>query len=167
MPIGNWFIVALYIYFVRENSVKIWGITSRQRMERVLSHVGATQMGDDIDALHDDDAALILRADYLIDDRLVNYLAATPNSMLQIGEERAKAVVAAHVPARLARQTLGAVEDAATVVLPPGSRASGGSFLDGFEQHSSVLAAPVWRVCENHRGAAEILVYGDPSFPIC
>ena len=113
-------IMALYVYFVKEDPAQIWGITSRQRMERVLNDLDVMQTADDLDALQDNDAALILRADYLIDDRLVNYLAATPNSMLQIGEGRKKAAVAAHVPARLARQALAAMEEAAMEVPLPG-----------------------------------------------
>lgn len=111
--------MALSVYFCIENPAIIWGITSRQRMERVLKAAGNVRIADDLDALHEDDSALILRADYLIDDRLVNYLAATPNMVLKIGEGRKK-VVAAHVPARLACRALEAMEDAELKVPLPG-----------------------------------------------
>ena len=89
-------------------------------MERVLNHVGVTQIEDDLDGFREDDSVLILRADYLIDDRLVNYMAATPNIVLQIGEGQDVVTVAAHVPAPLARQALGAMEDDAKKVPLPG-----------------------------------------------
>ena len=100
----------LYAYIYRECPVKIWGLTSRQRIERVLKADGKSKMVNDLSALHDDDFVLILRADHLFDDRLVNYLAATPNIVLQLNGEPKKVAVAAHVPASIAHQALDVIE---------------------------------------------------------
>jgi phosphatidylglycerophosphate synthase len=103
----------LYTYIYRECPVKIWGLTSRQRIERVLKADGKSKMVHDLNALHDDDFVLILRADHLFDDRLVKYLAATPNIVLQLNGGPKKVAVAAHVPASIAHQALDVIEETA------------------------------------------------------
>ncbi len=103
----------LYICITKECQVKIWGLTSRQRIERVLKVAGVGKVVSDLSALHDKDSVLILRADYLFDDRLVNYLAATPNIVLQINGGQEKVTVAAHIPASLAHQALEIIEETA------------------------------------------------------
>ena len=110
----------LYAYIYRECPVKIWGLTSRQRIERVLKADGKSKMVNDLSALHDDDFVLILRADHLFDDRLVKYLAATPNIVLQLNGEPKKIAVAAHVPASIAHQALDVIEKTAMAESLPG-----------------------------------------------
>jgi len=110
----------LYTYIYKECPVKIWGLTSRQRIERVLKADGKSKMVNDLSALHDDDFVLILRADHLFDDRLVKYLAATPNIVLQLNGEPKKVAVAAHVPASIAYQALDVIEETAMAESLPG-----------------------------------------------
>jgi phosphatidylglycerophosphate synthase len=105
----------LYTYIHGECLVRIWGLTSRQRIERVLVTSGKSSIVNDLSPLQDNDAVMILRADYLFDDRLVNYLAATPNIVLQLDEARKKVTVAANVPAGLAHQVLEVIEETAMV----------------------------------------------------
>ncbi|MCJ7830505.1 MAG: CDP-alcohol phosphatidyltransferase family protein [Desulfobacterales bacterium] len=112
--------MALSVCFVEESPVRIWGLTPRRRIERVLAAAGVHKGVEDLSALHDGDAALILRADYLIDDRLVKYLAATPDTILQIGEGRERITIAAHVPARSASQILGYIEEKTERLPMPG-----------------------------------------------
>ena len=105
----------LYTYIYGECLVRIWGLTSRQRIERLLVTSGKSTIVNDLSPLQDNDAVLILRSDYLFDDRLVNYLAATPNIILQLDEGQKKVTVAAHVPAGLAHKVLDVIEGSAPV----------------------------------------------------
>ncbi len=98
-----------YAYMVGECAVRIWGLTPSQRVERVLSAAGVCKMLPSVEGLQDGDTVLVLRGDYLFDDRLVNYLAETPNMILQVEGIRGKVVVAMHVPASLAQQAAGAM----------------------------------------------------------
>jgi hypothetical protein len=80
--------MALYIYFSHQSPVQIWGLTSQQRIERVLINTAISSTANEFDSLSDSDSVLILRGDFLFDDRLIKYLAATPNITLQLNENQ-------------------------------------------------------------------------------
>ena len=103
--------MGLYIYFSHQSPVQIWGLTSQQRIERVLINTALSSTANEFDSLSDSDSVLILRGDFLFDDRLIKYLAATPNITLQLNENQQEVTVAAHVPARYARQTFNIIEE--------------------------------------------------------
>jgi len=90
--------------------VQVWGLTSQQRIAKVLKGRAQSLTPDEFAGLRDSDSVLILRGDYLFDDRLVKYLAATPNITLQLNGNLQQLTVAAHVPARFAQQALNVVE---------------------------------------------------------
>jgi len=102
--------MGLYIYFSQQCPVQIWGLTSQQRIEKVLKGVAASISANEFDTLADSDSVLVLRGDYLFDDRLIKYLAATPNITLQLNGEQQEVTVAAHVPARYTQQALDIIE---------------------------------------------------------
>jgi len=98
--------MALYTYIHRECPVKIWGISSGQRIERVLKPSGKSTLINDLGVVKSNDSVLIFDGGYLFDDRLVRYLAATPDLILQLQAEGKRVAVAAHVSAGLAGQAL-------------------------------------------------------------
>ncbi len=102
--------MGLYIFFSHDCPLKIWGLTSQQRIERVLKTSAQSCTAPDLNTLSDSDSVLILRADYLFDDRLVKYLAATPNITLQLKGNQQEVTVAAHVPAHYAADSLPGVQ---------------------------------------------------------
>jgi len=81
-------------------------MTSQQRIERILGESLRNCTAEELQGLSADDTVLILRGDYLFDDRLIENLAATPNILLQLPELQPPTTVAAHVPAALAPQAL-------------------------------------------------------------
>ena len=112
--------MTLSICFVEESPVQIWGLTPRRRIERVLAAAGVDSAAADVNALHDGDAVLMLRADYLIDDRLVKYMAGAPNTILQIDEGGGRVTIAAHVPAPMAPQVFRYINEKSEGVSMPG-----------------------------------------------
>lgn len=96
--------MSVSLHIVHEPPVLLWGLTSRQRYGRLLAQAGITRVVEDLDALDPDDAVVIIRGDYLLDSRLVGSLARSPNVILEAPTAASRTVVAAHVPARLARQ---------------------------------------------------------------
>jgi len=102
--------MALYTYIHRECPVRIWGISSGQRIERGLKTSGESTLINDLGVLKSNDSVLIFDGGYLFDDRLIRYLAATPNLILQLEAEGKRVSVAAHVSASLADQALGVIE---------------------------------------------------------
>ena len=99
-----------FIYFSHDCPVKIWGLTSAERIEKVLKGTGIRRISGDLSTLQESDTVLILRGDYLFDDRLVKYLASEPNIALQLEEEQDEKVVAAHVSSQFALQALAVIE---------------------------------------------------------
>ena len=107
-----------YVFISGECPVRIWGLTPSQRVERVLPAAGACRTLSALGDLQAGDTVLILRGDYLFDDRLVVYLAETPGIVLQLDGDREKVAVAAHVPARLAQQAVAAISENAADEFP-------------------------------------------------
>ena len=103
--------MTLYTYIHDECPETIWGLTSGQRIERVLETSGKSTRVDDLSALKRNDSVLIFHGGYLFDDRLIQYLATTPNMILQLEEDGKKLAVAAHVNAGLAHQALEMIEE--------------------------------------------------------
>ncbi len=98
--------MALYTYIHKESPVRIWGLNSGQRIERVLKASGKSHRIKDLSVLERNDSILIFHGGYLFDDRLIQYLTTTGDVILQIEAEGQKIAVAAHVSAALAHQTL-------------------------------------------------------------
>ena len=66
----------LYAYFINKSPVKLWGLTSRQRNMRILKSAGVTNFVEDISTMPENSSALLLRGDYLFDERVIRYLSA-------------------------------------------------------------------------------------------
>ncbi len=115
--------MALHTYIHGERPVKIWGISSGQRIERVLKTSGKYTLIRDLSALQENDSLLIFDGGYLFDDRLIRYVAATPNFILQREAEGKRVAVAAHVSAGVAREALKAIEKNSGAESLPGVKA--------------------------------------------
>jgi phosphatidylglycerophosphate synthase len=112
--------MSLFIYFSHECPVKIWGLTSTDRIERVLKGIVIKRTAEELGSLDESDSILIMRGDYLFDDRLVTYLSTTPNTVLCLKEGQKEVAVAGHVPGHLALQTLAVIEKQTVADTLPG-----------------------------------------------
>ena len=115
--------MALYVHFINDSPVKIWGLTSRQRILRVLRSAGVTDSVDDLTGLPDNAPVLLLRGDYLFDDRVIQYLVKTPDVLLRISQASSTStdtIVAAHVTTRQTPEAIDIIEGTATVDALPG-----------------------------------------------
>ena len=83
----------LFACIINDSSTLIWGLTARQRQERVLKAAGVSNLVDDIAALPPKGSVLLLRGDYLFDDRVIQYMVQTQNILLQITQDSAAAAV--------------------------------------------------------------------------
>ncbi len=114
--------MALYTYIHDESPTPIWGLTSGQRIERVLKSYGEISVVTDLNALENNDSVLLFHGGYLFDDRIVQYLAATPGLILQIDFKGEKTAVAAHISAGIAHQVLMVMEKTSNTASLPGVR---------------------------------------------
>lgn len=108
----------LYVHIIDDSPARIWGLTSRQRQMRVLKSAGVTDLADDVAAVPPDSSVILLRGDYLFDDRVIHYVVQTADMILKIPQGPAGTLVAAHVvagQAAAARDAL-AQNDAAPVL---------------------------------------------------
>ena len=114
--------MTLYVHFINDSPVKLWGLTSRQRILRVLRSAGVTDIVDDLTGLPDNGPVLLLRGDYLFDDRVIQYLVKTPDVLLRISQASTSTdtIVAAHVTTRQTPEAIDIIEGTATVDALPG-----------------------------------------------
>jgi phosphatidylglycerophosphate synthase len=98
--------MALYVYIFQESSIRLWGLSSRQRLERVLNNGRITHFVKDISDIPPQDSTMIIRGDYLFDERVINRLIQMPNVMLQVGQEGKHIIAAACIPSALAFSVL-------------------------------------------------------------
>ena len=110
--------MAIYVHLIAETNVALWGLTSRERLRRVLSRAGLSHFADDLEHVPADASVLLVRGDYLYDTRVLNGLAASREVIL-LGADGAVAV-AAHVPASEATRIKACIEAGKSAPIPSG-----------------------------------------------
>ena len=108
----------LYVYIINDSSIKVWGLTPGERVRRILKD--RALQTDSLESLPDGASVLIVRGDYLIDDRLINYLAETSGIIVMKVSENSRIPFAANVPSEAAMQTVAFLEDPEKVQPPQG-----------------------------------------------
>ena len=96
--------MTIYAHIINDSPVQHWGLTSRRRIQRVLNSLGIPDVIDDIASIPQGGSVILLRGDYLFDDRVIKYLADTEDVLLQITRDQHREMVAASVSAPLAEQ---------------------------------------------------------------
>jgi hypothetical protein len=94
----------IYAYILCESPILLWGLSPRQRLERVLRRAGVVDFLENLESIPAQSPVLLIRGDYLYDDRVINRLIETTNVILQAGPAEARVAVAANVPSSCALQ---------------------------------------------------------------
>ena len=102
--------MTIYAHIIKDHLVLHWGLTPRQRILQVLADAGVTDILDDIAALPAEGSVILLRGDYLFDDRVIKYMVEAPDMMLQANGEPNHPIVAARVDAPLTDRAAAIVE---------------------------------------------------------
>ncbi len=105
------------VHIIEETPVRLWGLSSRERLRRVLERVGITEWVADLGSLSAQSSVLLLRGDYLYDNRVINNLVEACNVVLQV--PAGQTAVAAHVPARLAAEARDVLRGVAALEVLP------------------------------------------------
>ena len=111
----------VYAYIFHESPIILWGLTSHQRLERELRRAGVTHFADNLESIPSPNSVLLIRGDYLYDDRVIKALVQTNDVLLATASAMPKTAVAANVQSSHASQVL--------EVLSGGSMAAPPSFL--------------------------------------
>ncbi len=85
--------MTIHAMILAESPVHLWSLSSRQRLERMLKKMNVVSWIDHPGALSPGDTLLLVRGDYLFDERLIRGLIQKPATVLQAGDRP----VAAHV----------------------------------------------------------------------
>lgn len=70
-----------YIYLTGKSTTKVWGLTGRERLQRMIAPIENARLAERIDTLPDNASVLILNADFLFDARVLNALLSFKNQM--------------------------------------------------------------------------------------
>ncbi|WP_447971213.1 CDP-alcohol phosphatidyltransferase family protein [Nitrospira sp. M1] len=100
----------LYAHIIGESSLQLWGLTSRERLTRMLKHMEVKHVIDDCSLLPPDATLLIIHCNYLYDVRVLTHLIEQENVVFQLAVKGEDVPIAAHVQASFIPQTLEALE---------------------------------------------------------
>jgi phosphatidylglycerophosphate synthase len=108
----------IHARLLADAEVRLWGLSPRERLARLLRRAGVAEIGDAGEPAPAAGSLVLMRGDYVYDDRVVTALVRTPGVLLRVPGEAGPVVVAAHVPAALAARALQALSGAAPGALP-------------------------------------------------
>lgn len=135
--------MSVFALILEQCPVSLWGLTSRQRLQRVLERAGITEIVEDLAAVPAQSSVLLLRADYLYDDRVLNTLAKMSNTVLEVAGAKTHVAVAAHVSSKIAPQVKDVLSGTPTSKTLPALRAETPETLtSAYQQNLRKLAPP-------------------------
>ena len=151
-----------YAVVLGDNPVRLWGLTSAERLERQLRRAGVSVWRDSVEALPADATVIIVRADYLYDSRVVSGLAKARQVLLQAdGGGGRMVLVAAHVGADQANAVVELLSGRCPDKAPAGvATVTVEQVAQGFDAALLKLDKPfVLPITGENRGALEQLVF--------
>ncbi len=131
----------IHVHLVHETPVRLWSLSSRERLQRVLEREGVTKFSDDLAGIPAQDTVLMLRGDRLYDNRILKDLVTSHDIVLRL--EETTEIIAAHVPAPSAHQTRGLFEQSkARGALPNVRIETPDSLCSGYDTNLRKLESP-------------------------
>ena len=94
--------MSLSWYICHESDIRLWGLTSKERMRRMLNRLGIHDELSDLQHIPTDSSVLIMRGDFIFDERALRSLSKEKNAILDIETDAGSIPVAAHVEASVA-----------------------------------------------------------------
>jgi len=103
--------MSVYWYICHESDIRLWGLTSRERLGRMLIRVGIHHVLSDVRDIPTGSSVLIIRGDFIFDDRVLRSLSKEKNVILKMQVGMRSIPVAAHVEASVARSVQQGMQD--------------------------------------------------------
>ena len=97
--------MSIYWCLCHEVDIRLWNLTSRSRLQRAFKKIGVNNFLENIQDLPPESSLLIVRGDYLFDDRVLLWLSKEKNSVLDVRGGSRQIPVAAHVDSSHALST--------------------------------------------------------------
>lgn len=149
---------SVHALLVAPSDVTVWGLLPQERLRRQLRQAGVKDVAAEDSLAEFDGTALVIRADYVYDDRIVGALVGAPGVALRADGE----VLAAHVPADRAADAVRVVRGDAPESEMPGVVAKRPVELcSGYTTKLRKLEPPlVLRVTEDRKDEIEWRLFG-------
>ena len=96
--------MAIYLRLLQESPIRLWGLSSRERLERIFTKTGVPILREGAQPAAAGDTVLLLRGDYLYDQRILLNMIEQVGVVLETGADQGSRPVAAHVPMELAER---------------------------------------------------------------
>jgi phosphatidylglycerophosphate synthase len=96
--------MAIFTRIFQESPIRLWGLSSRERLDRMLKKAGVTIQHENDRPVAEKDSVLLLRGDYLFDQRILLNLLSAPGVIIEVETASGSRPVAAHVAPELADQ---------------------------------------------------------------
>ena len=109
-----------FVYMVNESPISLWGLSSRERLTRMIKRAGNLTVLEDKESLPPQSSILILRGDFLYDDRIIKRLAQEESTILHVSIKNTLVPVAAVVPSDLASHAESLLSETSTTHDLPG-----------------------------------------------
>lgn len=144
--------MTLHIHLIGECPVSIWGLSSEERLRRVFARIGGAEFVTDLEKAPKTEPLLLLRSDYLFDERVLKSLVGTGNTLLMVGD----IPVAATVSAEMAEPVAMVLSDGARAT-PEGLKVESVQSISSAYQEQLRKSDPnyVYRITEENRPALE------------
>ena len=91
--------MSMYWSICRETEIRLWGLTSAERLRRMLARLGIQDVVSDTQNIPKGSSVLLLRGDFVFDERVLRNLSTTENVILELTVGERSIPVAAHVEA--------------------------------------------------------------------
>lgn len=145
----------------RVSSIRVWGLTPEERARRCLERLGVPIVSPE-EASSSSDSVVLLRADHVYDNRVLNALVAEPGLALRRTDTPPQPVVAAHVSPDLVPRATEWLESDATDIDPGIRIVSSNMLVDSASMDlRKVQRAFVLELTEENRGPIERYLYDD------
>lgn len=154
--------MATFVHVIGESPVRLWGLSSGERVRRLMRRKGRFEFVDRLDGIPAGNTVLLLRGHYLMDARTLWALADAPGAVLQVDSDDGAVRVAAHVAATQAEDMAARLREADTGPLPQGLRPVTPEALSpAFQERLRKVDPPfVLPITESSRGNLERLLFG-------
>ena len=94
--------MAIYARILKESPVLLWGLSSRERLERMLDKAGVSTVHEGVQPIAEEDTILLFRSDFLFDQRIIGNMIGEAGIILEANTPQGPRPVAAHVSGDLA-----------------------------------------------------------------
>ena len=94
--------MSMYWYICHESDIRLWNLTSRERVKRMLDRMGHHEFLSHLENIPADSSVFIIRGDFIFDERVFRSLSQEKNIILEMDVGGQVLPVVAHVEAPLA-----------------------------------------------------------------